>query len=198
MSPGRTDTDARPAAQPAAAACSCAPATRRLSSRRPRGTGRRGRHGRPGRGSERRHAARQVDLDTDTLPRKGHALRGSHMLGCPVRPKAARCGALTWASQCSSGRPERVLSGLNLRIRRSALARLAWSPPMPAPSRSIVRQRAHVPGRAIREVSADFAGAGQGSGRPAPGIDLPSRGASRLKAAYPRGMRAGPSSGERW
>ena len=45
---------------------------------------------------------------------------------------------------------------------------------------------------AIREVSLDFAGAGQGSGRPTPGIDLPSWEASRLQAVrLSRGMWAG-------
>ena len=43
---------------------------------------------------------------------------------CPVRPKTARSAALTWASQCSSGRLDKILSRLNLRIRRSAAADL--------------------------------------------------------------------------
>jgi hypothetical protein len=37
---------------------------------------------------------------------------------------------LRWASPCSSGRPDRVLSRRNLRIRRSAVARTTRSPPI--------------------------------------------------------------------
>jgi hypothetical protein len=42
---------------------------------------------------------------------------------CPARPKAANGGLLTWAWQCSSGRPDRALSRLTLRFQRSAAGR---------------------------------------------------------------------------
>jgi hypothetical protein len=42
---------------------------------------------------------------------------------CPVRPKTVKGGLLTWASHCSSGRPDRALSRLTLRFRRSAAGR---------------------------------------------------------------------------
>lgn len=48
---------------------------------------------------------------------------------CPVQPKVARSGALTWASQCSSGHPDRVPSRLNLRIRRRQSGPAARSTP---------------------------------------------------------------------
>ena len=49
-------------------------------------------------------------------------------------------GALSWASQCSSGRPDRKLSRLNLRIRRWRADRRARSPLAPEPSRVLLER----------------------------------------------------------